>query len=72
MTTSDMQRKSPLFSDPTIIGLEKLSNTSWFRNTLNRTENFEDGLESGESMDTDHGEIDLSGLLASECHCGHL
>ena len=57
MTTSDMQRNSPLFSDPTIIGLEKLSNTSWIRN---RTENFEDSLESGESMVADHGEIDIN------------
>jgi hypothetical protein len=31
------QRNSPPFSDPTIIGLNKLCNTSWLKDTLNCT-----------------------------------
>lgn len=37
-----MQRNSPLFSDPTLTGLDKMCNTTWIQNTLSRTELFEE------------------------------
>ena len=47
---------SPSFRDPTISGLEKMFNSTWIQNTLNRTELFE---ESTEEMDsTNRGTVD--------------
>ena len=40
---------SPLFTDPTVTGLQKIFNTAWIKNTLNRSELFEEPTEDTDS-----------------------
>ena len=55
VSTEKDQRVSPAFSDPTDIGLDKLCNTSWIRDTLDRVDT--DDLE-GE--DREQGTVDAN------------
>ena len=51
----EKQRASPAFSDPTDIGLDKLCNTTWVRDTLDRVD-----TEDLEGEDRDHGTVDVN------------
>ena len=57
VTSSDKERNSPSFNDPAVIGLDKLANTNWLKDTLNRTEQCE---ENNIERESNQGLVDIN------------